>query len=197
MIKSLEQRKNELVKELEEKYIEKPDKGVWGDKNDACKSTKIVAYESYINDYFEQDIVVQNEFDFYRVEFAIFFIGACVTLTLSYITPTIFWIVVGLLLTIKLYFLYKTATAKRIFVIITNDGIQLENEPFIGWGNVIASYVLIDGKGEETNYYLLMYHHNTITDEFMCTKYKFESKGMNYQDICFFIEYWNTKTTKK
>ncbi len=197
MINTLEQRKNEFRNELEEKYREREVKWPWQNKNDACKSTKIVATESDSKYYNEEQVVIQNEFDFYRFELALLFLFSCITFVVSYTNAQIGLFFIGLFSAIIFFFVFYNAKKVRVFVCINKDGIQLENEPFVAWENVIASYVLTENGGEELSRYLLIYHHNVTTDEFLLTKYQFVNKGMEYMDICFLIEYWKNKTNNK
>jgi hypothetical protein len=199
MKETLEKRKNDFAKILEEKYAEKEVQWPWQNKNDAVKSTKVVAMESKMYDYQEEEIVVKNEFKFYRPELAICTIGVILSFALSFKNPeaSIYLYFFGGVCFILLYYQYNAAIKERRFVQITSQGIQLENEPYIAWDNLIASYVEDSSSSDNTIYYLLMYHHNPTSNDFMLTKYKFENRGMDYKDICFYIEHWKTKNTTK
>jgi hypothetical protein len=195
MNKTIEQRKNDFAKVLEQKYAAKEVQWPWQNKNDTVKSTKVVAMDSEMYDYQEEEIIVKNEFKSHRLELAFCAIAAIVSFAsifnnsdespFPYLFSGLFFIV--------FYYQYNAAIKERTFVQITYHGIQLENEPYIAWENVIASYVEERYYDENSTYYLLLYHHNSTNDDFMLTKYKFEIKGMDYKDICFYIEYWRTK----
>jgi hypothetical protein len=195
MNESLEKRKNDFAKILEEKYAEKEVQWPWQNKNDAVKSTKVVAMESEMYDYQEEEIIVKNEFKFHLPELAICAIVAIVCFALGFKNPeaSIYLYLFSGICFILFYYQYNAAIKERTFVQITYHGIQLENEPYIAWENVIASYIEDRSSSENTIYFLLLYHHNPIKDDFMVTRYEFENRGMDYKDICFYIEYWKTK----
>jgi hypothetical protein len=192
---TIEQRKNDFAKVLEQKYAAKEVQWPWQNKNDTVKSTKVVAMESDIYDYQEEEIIVKNEFKFHIPELAICALGAIVSFALSVKNPEPLAFLVCGLFFIVFYYQYNAAIKERRFVHITSQGIQLENEPYITWDNLIASYVEDSSSSDNTIYYLLMYHHNPTSNDFMLTKYNFENRGMDYKDICFYIEYWRTKNT--
>jgi hypothetical protein len=200
MTKALEQQKDDFAKILEEKYTEKDVKWSWNNKNGTVISTKVIALNSELHSYQEEQIIVENEFKFHQIELGVYVIVVIVSFILCFIKPVPLAFLFLVLCLLVFYFRYKTATKKRILILITNHGIQLENEPFIAWDNLITSYVekriTYEDESSSSNYatyYLLLYHHNPTKDDFMVTRYQFENKGLGYKDICFYIEYWKTK----
>ena len=89
--------------------------------------------------------------------------------------------------------IYFNAKKTNVFVVINELGLKLEHEKFINWYDVIDVYVKHKDEDESITYSLFVYHVNDETEEFLVTDYTFERKGMSYDDICFFIQYWINK----
>jgi hypothetical protein len=120
MNESLEKRKIDFAKILEEKYAEKEVQWPWQNKNDAVKSTKVVAMESEMYDY-QEEILVKNEFKFNLPELAICAIVAIVTFVLGFKNPdsSLYLYLFSGLCFILLYYQYNAAIKERTFVQIT------------------------------------------------------------------------------
>jgi hypothetical protein len=197
MTKTLEERKQEVADWCKKEYADKPTP--WW-KSNKIKYTSTLEYSPSIN-HFEQivEIIIVKLSYKENTILSIIFFGLSIFVINGGITEnySIMLLSFGALTVYASLHYFVKIFDKKPRILLNIDGIWANKKAErIAWQNVIATYIRIEDRGEETAYYLVIHYYEYLNDTFKAIEFKLENLNMNIDEICFHIEKLKEKNSR-
>jgi hypothetical protein len=197
MIKTLQERKQEIIDWCTIEYADK--QSPWW-KSNKIKYTSTLEYSPPLNNFEQtlQVIVVKLSYKENTILSIIFF-GLSIFVINGGITEnySIMLLSFGVLTVYASLHYFVKIFDKKPRILLNIDGIWTNKKAErIAWQNIIATYIKIEDKGEDTAYYLVIHYYEYLNDSFRIIEYKLENLNMNIEEICFHIEKFKEKNSR-
>ena len=195
MVKTLQERKDELEIELINRYLNKSSKWYNVFNRFSYHSTRSYADESNISEYEETTMVYKNKFK-RHILILIFTLPLFCFIIFEYVnTDEKKTLIYGVLVFsfMLIYSLYE-ALKKEIYITISKEGIEINPNKIIEWDNLIISYIKKFNYQRRKSDELVIHYYDKKSDSFLQTQFDLNSILFEENDLCFYIEYWRIKT---
>lgn len=191
MIKTLDERKRDLLEVLKEEYSEQPRRW-WQGKQPEYKTTWEYSERS---DHFQpvsEETIIRYDLKGALRNSALFFILIVLMILfqnkLQIDIGDLFFPVFAILLVYGVPIVRERERKPKI--ILNEDGLWLSSiEQWILWENLVVSYIKKDDDGESTSYELIFHYYLEAYDTFATSAYSISMLDMKLEDIAAEIEY--------
>jgi hypothetical protein len=197
MIKTFEERKQEVVDWCQKEYL---DKGIqcWKSNKVIYKTTKELVPN--LNDFVQtsDSFFVKKDYHMQLLGFAFAVIFGLICLKIifeeAYILIFLVSILAFLIILVSLMLGIKDKTAK---VVLTKDCFWFyKMEKHIPWQFLAASFVKEVHRGDDLDIYFVLHYYDQKLDTFDKFEYIYRGLKMEIEDICFHIEKFKEKNIK-
>jgi hypothetical protein len=198
MIKTLEERKQEIVDWCKIEYADKPLKK-WNYREIEYKTTLETATNFNNYEQTSNSFCIKRNFHMELLKIVGLLLFGCYCFWFmskdNSVYPKIILVSFVLLLIVLLAFNLLDRKPK---IILNKEGFWIHkmNEQ-IPWNHLAASYILKDHSGDDAKYSLVAHYYEKQIDDFVRVEYDLEGLEMDIEDISFHIEKFKEQNNKK
>jgi hypothetical protein len=198
MIKTLEERKQEIVDWCQKEYLDKNKQ--WRKLHDIkYKTTKelLPDLENYIQT--ADSFFIKKDYHIQLLTLLLFLGFGLIVLKTIFEEASILIFACGtLVFLVFLVLIILGLKDKSIKVVLTKDCFWFEKmEKHIPWKFLATLFIKEENKGEDSYFYLVLHYYNEKNDVFEKFEYDYRSLEMDIEDICFHIEKFKEKNNAK
>jgi hypothetical protein len=194
MIKTLEERKQQLVDWCQNEYADKPTS--WW-KSKKIKYSSTLEYSPPINNFEQNEkVVVVNLGYKENAIYCIIYFGLSIFVIYGGVTENsdVMLLSFGALTLIASLYHFIKIFDKKPRIIVDFDGIWTNKKvERISWQNVITTYIKIEDRAEDIVQYLVIHYYEYLNDAFKMIEFRLENLNMDIDEICFHIEKFKEK----